>query len=222
MAFADWDITGFNAQIDNTLLANPLPQPWAGQYCRQVGTPGADASIMISAGYQSGAFVGTSYNKVIRMRGSIRRDINTGGFSGGLTARRTTGYGYTVAYDAGPQTINLLLNNNTQCSFPVTGSVFGPDWFSMEMIIYPIGEAGDRIVISQELVPGSGTYTQLSINGGVPAEGIYISSLNVGFAPYNAVSKCGITSPNAFGYNQGNILVDKVNIALSDVPNVNI
>lgn len=218
MAFADWDIAGPNAQVDNTLLPNPLPQPWAGQYCREVGAVGVDASILINAGYQGGAFVGTSYDKVIRMRGCIRRVTNTGYYTGGLTARRTTGYGYTVGYSAGPQTISLLLNNNAEYILPVTGNVFNPDWFSMEMIVYPIGTAGDRIVVSQELVPGSGVYTPLSINGGVAAEGIYISNLSAGYAPYNISSRCGITSPNAPGNNAGNILVDKVNIALSTSP----
>ena len=221
MAFADWDIVGPNAQVDNTLLANPLPQPWAGQYCREVGTPGVDASILINAGYQGGAFIGVSTNKVIRVRGCIRRVTNTGGYIGGLTARFLnygSQRGYTIAYNAWNQTITLNVSDNTTYVLPVTGNVFNPDWFSMEMIVYPIGEAGDRIVVSQELVPGSGTYTPLSINGGVPTEGIYISSLTAGYAPINVSTRCGIVSPSAVFNNAGNILVDKVNIALSTSP----
>lgn len=222
MAFADWDITGLNAQVDNTLLPNPLPQPWAGQYCREIGAVGNEATILLNAGYQGGAFVGTSYNKVIRLRGCIRRATNTGGYVGGLTARfvAINGVrGYNLIYDAYWQSITLRVNNMQEYLLsPLVGNVFAPDWFSMEMIIYPMGGVGDRIVVSQEVVPGSGNYTQLSINGGVPAEGIFFNNLQAEYAPISGASRVGIAAPCTTGNAAGYIYMDKVNIALSDAP----
>lgn len=216
MSFNDWDIVGTTSAVENSTITNALPTGSFGTYCRSMS---GTASMLIKSSYQSGAFVGIPSTKVIRVRGAIRKWFNTFLYSGGLVVKwnDTTNRGYSITYNASPQTILLQFNNGDTFGLPVGGDI-NSTWYSMQMEVFPIGTTSDRIIVSQETSLGSGVYSPLSINGGVASEGIVIASTDPRYASWGGSSRCGIVSEITAGETYGGIYVDKVSFELSNAP----
>lgn len=221
MSYADWDIIGDNlATLNSDVIGvNTLPAGF-GTFCRRIS--GANTKLLISGTYQAAAFVGIPSNKVIRTSLAIRKWFNTNIYNGGLVAKYTNGIatGYSVCYDASYQAIILKANDGSNYSLGVTypGGNVDNTWFNMRMEIQEIAAGTDRILVSQEDPLGSGTWNLVSINGGVPANGIIFTSAQSQYAPWGGVTRNGIVGEIAAGHNQGGIFFDKYSIELLDPP----
>jgi hypothetical protein len=217
MSSSNWDFTGTNSAVLNSSISpNPLPTGSFGEFCRAFS---GDSSMLIKSSYQSGAFIGIPSTKAIRVRGAIRKQFNTSYYSGGIVVKWDSIYsrGYSIAYNAASQGINLQFNNGEAYALPVGGNV-NNDWYSMQMEIFPIGTTADRIIVSQETSFGSGIYTQLSINGGIPSEGILISSADPKYSSWGGTGRCGVVSGLSYAEWNGGIYVDKLSFELSNAP----
>ena len=218
MTYADWDtITGTNLAVQNSLLANPLPVG-AGDFCRQLGNDNGSATIMVSSSVSGGAFVGIPITKAIRAEGYIRRNYNTASWGGGFVVKwsSTAAPGYGIMYDGNGQDAILVLNNGTRVALAHTGNI-QTTWLSFRMDVFPLSTTGDQIVVSQETSPGSGVYNPISINGGVAADGYFVSSLLPIYAPWGGTSRCGLSSSDARG-GSGSTLLDMVKFSVATAP----
>lgn len=218
MSYADWDtITGTNLAVQNSLLSSPLPVG-AGDFCRQLGNDNGTATMMVAASVSSGAFVGIPITKAIRAEGYIRRGNNVGIWGGGFFVKwaSTAAPGYGIVYDASPQAAYLILNNGGHLPLAHSGNIM-TTWLSFRMDVFPLSTTGDQIVVSQETSPGSGVFAPISINGGVAADGYFVSSLLPTYAPWGGTRRCGLSSADARG-GGGSTLLDGVKFSISTAP----
>ena len=218
MAYADWDtITGTNLAILNSSLSSPLPLS-AGSFCRQLGADNGPATLMVTAAVSGGAFVGIPITKAIRSEAYIRRANNTGNFAGGSFVKwtSTAANGYGIAYDAGPQAAVLYLHNGTSVPLAYTGNI-QTTWLSFRMDVFPLSTTGDQIVVSQETSPGSGVYANIGINGGLPADGYFVSSALPTYAPWGGASRCGLSTAGPYGQ-AGSVYLDVVQFSVATAP----
>ena len=218
MAQLDWDITGSTYPVLNSTLTNPLPQPYAGDYCRQIASNGQTAKMTVSASYASGALVGVPITKMIRAQTCLRSfasDPST--FSWGVKntaagANRGDWNGYSIRYTTDfSEGLRLVLNNGSKIT--ITHSIDVTAWFSLRMDVFPIGAAGDRIILYQESSPGSDVWTPLSLGGQPAASGYYVPSNSSAYAPWGGSSQQGFLSGGG-----GYMLVDKTQFGVSNAP----
>lgn len=218
MAYAEWDtIVGTHLAVQNSLLSSPLPAP-AGAFCRQLGGDNGTATMMVTSAVSAGAFVGIPITKAVRAEGYIRRANNTGIWSGGFFVKwaSTAAPGYGIVYDASPQGAYLILNNGSFLTLNHSGNIM-TTWLSFRMDVFPLSTTGDQIVVSQETSPGSGVFNPISINGGVAADGYFVSSVLPTYAPWGGTRRCGLSSVDARGA-AGSTLLDMVKFSVSTAP----
>jgi hypothetical protein len=218
MSYADWDtITGTNLAILNSSLSSPLPGS-AGSFCRQLGADNGHASLMVTAAVSGGAFVGIPITKAVRAEGYLRRGNNVSVWGGGFFVKwsSTSVPGYGIVYDASPQAAYLVLNNGSFLTLNHSGNIM-TTWLSFRMDVFPLSTTGDQIVVSQETSPGSGVFNPISINGGVAADGYFVSSALPTYAPWGGTRRCGLSSVVARG-GAGSTLLDMVRFSVSTAP----
>lgn len=222
MAYADWAITGTNNPILNSSLSNPLLGVVAGSYCRELGTIGTTTTCYLSASYSSGAFVGVPSTKVIRAQTFIRRASQTSQYRAGIFVKQTaitgsSGYGYGVMYNAAAQAWRLGLDNGSLATLTSAGNPMDGTWASFRMDVFPLGAVGDRIIVYRESSPGSDSWTALSVNGGVAADGLFVSSSSGAYAAWGGSRRCGVVS-GLFNEYGGTMYFDKTYFAVSNAP----
>ena len=221
MSYADWDtITGSNLAILNSSLSSPLPLS-AGSFCRQLGADNGFATLMVTAAVSGGAFVGIPITKAIRAQGYIRRANNIGTFAGGFFVKWASAFspfanGYGIAYDASPQAAVLFLHNGTTVPLAHTGNI-QTTWLSFRMDVFPLSTTGDQIVVAQETSPGSGVFNNISINGGLPDDGYFVSSALPTYAPWGGASRCGLSTAGPWGQS-GSAYLDVVQFSVATAP----
>ena len=220
MAYADWDIIGTSTATTNSEItgANTLPAGF-GQFCRRMF--GSGNKLLISGSVQSGAFVGIPSTKIIRTSLAIRKWFNSFIYNGGLVAKYTNSIatGYSLCYDASPQAMVFKANDGSNYSLGLTfppGGTIDNTWFHLRMEIEEISPGTDRILVSQEDPLGSGTWNLVSINGGVPANGITFLSTDPQYAAWGGVTRNGIVSEIQSAYSAGGIFFDQYEIELLD------
>lgn len=220
MSYANWDLTGTSIVTlsSATTGINSLP-PAFGIYCRRF--TGANTKLLISGTYQAGAFVGIPSNKIIRASMAIKKWFNTFTYNGGFVVKYTdsTNRGYSVCYDASYQAIILKANNGSDYSLGVTyppGGNIDNTWFHIRMEVEETAPNTDRILVYQEDPIGSGTWNLVSINGGVPADGITFTSAQPQYAAWGGSTRNGIVSEIDAGEISGGIFFDKYSIELLD------
>lgn len=216
MAFANWDIVGTTDPVLNSTIPTPLPQPFAGPYCRRINR---DARLSIKSTFDSGNLFNIPITRAIRAQCCMRRAAVSGSNTSAGVVVKSAGIepqaGYGFVFNGQQDRIMAWLNDGQLAFFD--GAAFGVDWASVRMEVFPVGTAGDRIFYYRETTIGSDVWTELTVGGRAPGEGFWVPFDSPRYAPWGNNRVCAIA--NDFGLAADMpIFVDKVLFQVTPAP----
>lgn len=223
MAFTDFELTGSQSTVLHSaapLTTNPLTSSVAGTYCRSmtISSDARAAKIYFTTSSYGGAFYNIPDTKVISGRACLR--INSYNNNSYITIKDSTsfvGAAGTVpgGYKFGLRSTNIMLvgNNNTVLKQSVTTYTPGT-WYSLRMDVFPLGEAGDRIICYKETFPGSGIWESTFLG---TTFDITVAAADPSYSAWGNNNRNGVHTSYS-GNGPEPHYVDKINFQVYDAP----
>jgi len=227
MAFTDFELTGSQSTVLHSaapLTTNPLTSSVAGAYCRSmtISADGRASKIYFTTSSYGGAFYNIPDTKVVSGRACLRIGSNSSDYNNNsfITIKDSTsfvGAAYTVpgGYKFGLRGYRIVLVGNNNTILKQTATNYTPaTWYSLRMDVFPLGEAGDRIICYKETFPGSGIWESTFLGTTFDTT---VAAADPSYSAWGNNSRNGVHTSFSGNGPQPHY-VDKINFQVYDAP----